>query len=49
MKVVHSQEMPFAPMIDRGRFAGRRKALGGERIVCGLWELPPGKRSSVAN
>src|SRR5579883_2778944 len=31
--------------MDHGSFSGRRKALGGERLSCGLWELPPGKRS----
>lgn len=45
MKVVHSNEVPWAQAMERGGFAGRRKALGGEKLTCGLWELPPGKRS----
>jgi uncharacterized cupin superfamily protein len=45
MKLVRSAEVPWAEAIMRGRLAGRRKALGGERISCGLWELPAGKRS----
>jgi uncharacterized cupin superfamily protein len=46
MKVARSSEMPWTQMIDRGRFFGRRKELGaGGRISCGMWELPPGKRS----
>ncbi len=45
MKVVRTSEVPWTQAMDRGRFSGRRKALGGERLSCGLWELPPGKRS----
>lgn len=45
MKVVHTGEVPWTQAMDRGVFSGRRKALGGERLSCGLWELPPGKRS----
>jgi uncharacterized cupin superfamily protein len=45
MKIVKSQEMPWQQAIDHGRFAGRRKDLGGEKLSCGLWALPPGKRS----
>lgn len=45
MKVVHTNEVPWAQAMDHGKFAGRRKALAGEKLACGLWELPPGKRS----
>jgi uncharacterized cupin superfamily protein len=45
MKVVRTREIPWGAGIDRGPFAQRRKALGGEKLTCGLWELPPGKRS----
>ncbi len=45
MKVVRTSEVPWTQAMDHGKFAGRRKALGGERLSCGLWELPPGKRS----
>jgi uncharacterized cupin superfamily protein len=45
MKIVRTSEMPWADALKRGRFEQRRKALGGEKLSCGLWELPPGKRS----
>jgi uncharacterized cupin superfamily protein len=45
MKIVRTSEMEWAPAMDHGKFAGRRKALGGQKLTCGLWELPPGKRS----
>lgn len=45
MKVVRTGEVPWKQAMDHGKFAGRRKALGGEKLSCGLWELPPGKRS----
>jgi uncharacterized cupin superfamily protein len=45
MKIVRTHEVEWEPMMDRGRFRQRRKALGGEKLTCGLWELAPGKRS----
>ncbi len=45
MKVVRTSEVPWTDALTRGAFAQRRKALGGERLTCSLWELPPGKRS----
>jgi uncharacterized cupin superfamily protein len=45
MKIVHSEDVAWTQPIEHGRFAGRRKELGGERLTAGLWELPPGKRS----
>jgi uncharacterized cupin superfamily protein len=45
MKVTRSNDLAWENRIDHGRFGGRRKALGGEKLTCGLWELPPGKRS----
>jgi uncharacterized cupin superfamily protein len=45
MNIVRTKDMPWSQAIDRGRFNQRRKHLGGERLGCGLWELPPGKRS----
>jgi uncharacterized cupin superfamily protein len=45
MKVVRTSEMPWTDALSRGQFRQRRKALGGEKLPCGLWELPPGKRS----
>ena len=45
MKVVRTHEMEWTQAMDHGRFGQRRKALGGEKMPCGLWELAPGKRS----
>jgi uncharacterized cupin superfamily protein len=45
MKVVRTSEVPWAEAMARGEFRQRRKALGGEKLSCGLWELAPGKRS----
>ncbi len=45
MKVVRTSEVPWAEAVKQGAFEQRRKALGGENLSCGLWELPPGKRS----
>ena len=45
MKVVRTSELPWVDVVTRGAFANRRKELGGERLSCGLWELPPGKKS----
>ncbi|HEX2570228.1 MAG TPA: cupin domain-containing protein [Polyangia bacterium] len=45
MKIVRTHDVPWQQMMDHGRFAGRRKALAGEKLTAGLWELPPGKRS----
>jgi uncharacterized cupin superfamily protein len=45
MKIVHSNDVPWNQQMDRGRFSGQRKDLGGERLKSGLWQLPPGKRS----
>lgn len=45
MKIVRTSEMAWAEAVNRGHFFQRRKGLGGEKLSCGLWELPPGKRS----
>lgn len=45
MKVVRTAELPWTEAIAKGAFLQRRKPLGGEKLACGLWELPPGKRS----
>jgi uncharacterized cupin superfamily protein len=45
MKIVRSEQVPWSQEVDHGRFQGLRKTLGGTRISCGLWQLPPGKRS----
>ncbi len=45
MKLVRTQDVPWADALQRGQFSQRRKPLGGEKLQCGLWELAPGKRS----
>ena len=45
MKIVRTNEVEWKSQMDRGSFVQRRKALGGEKLQCGLWELPPGKKS----
>lgn len=45
MKIVRTNEVAWQQAMDHGKFSGRRKALAGEKLSCGLWELPPGKRS----
>ncbi len=45
MKIVRTHDLPWADALQRGPFGQRRKALGGEKLTCGLWELAPGKRS----
>jgi len=45
MKVVRTAELPWEAALQRGHFEQRRKPLGGQKLTCSLWELPPGKRS----
>jgi uncharacterized cupin superfamily protein len=45
MKIVRTSDVAWAEAINRGAFVQRRKPLGGEALACGLWELPPGKKS----
>ena len=45
MKIVRSHEGEWKAALSEGRFSNRRKELGGHKLRCGLWELPPGKRS----
>jgi len=45
MMIVKTADVPWAEALSRGVFGQRRKALGGEKLACGLWELAPGKRS----
>ena len=46
MKVVRTNDVPWAAALTRGNYSNRRKELGGgERLSCGLWELAPGKKS----
>lgn len=45
MKIVRTAEVAWVDAMNKGAFAQRRKALGGEKLTAGLWELPPGKKS----
>lgn len=47
MKITRGAEVEFKTSMERGKFHSRRKALSpdGAKISCGMWELPPGKRS----
>ena len=47
MKIVRSNDVPFAPALERGKFSNRRKGLSPSdaKLSAGMWELPPGKRS----
>lgn len=45
IKVIRSSELPWVDGLKRGKFEQRRKGLGTGKLSCGLWELPPGKRS----
>ena len=45
LKVVRSSELPWKDSLKKGKYEQRRKALGGAQLTCGLWELPPGKKS----
>lgn len=45
MNIVKSNDLPWADGMQKGQFFQRRKPLGGKVLGCGLWELPPGKKS----
>lgn len=45
MKILRTREMEWSEGMNRGAFFQRRKALGTGALACGLWELPPGKKS----
>lgn len=45
MKVVRSSEQPWTDALKQGKYANRRKPLGGEKLLASVWELPPGKKS----
>jgi uncharacterized cupin superfamily protein len=45
MKVVKTSEMAWTDALTKGKYKQRRKPLGGEKLPCGLWELPPGHKS----
>lgn len=46
MKHTKTNEMQWADALQQGAFHQRRKELGSTgKLSCGLWELPPGKKS----
>jgi uncharacterized cupin superfamily protein len=46
MKIVKTSDLPWADAMKRGNFENQRKDLGGLSLLrCGLWQLPPGKKS----
>lgn len=45
MKIVRTNDLPWSDRMNQGNFVQRRKELGGHALTCGLWELPPGKKS----
>lgn len=45
MKIVRTSELPWSEQLKKGKYDNRRKALGGEKLSAGLWELPPGRKS----
>ena len=45
IQIVRPQDIDWTQVMDQGRFSGRRKGLGQGKLVCAMWELPPGKRS----
>lgn len=45
MNVTRSKDVAWTEALTRGKYANRRKPLGGEKLSCSLWELAPGKKS----
>ena len=45
MKLVHANDLPWAPSLQRGAYHQRHKALGDGRLRASLYELAPGKKS----
>lgn len=46
MKIVKTKDVAWADAMSKGNFGQRRKELGKTgALSCGLWELPPGKKS----
>src|SRR5438874_3800933 len=46
MKHVKTKDVAWADAMQKGNFGQRRKELGKTgALSCGLWELPPGKKS----
>lgn len=46
MKITKTNDVNWQDALQQGNFGQRRKELGSTgRLSCGLWELPPGKKS----
>ncbi len=45
MKIVRTKDVPWGEGMQRGSYFQRRKKLAGDAISCGVWELPPGRKS----
>ncbi len=46
MKITRTKDVAWGDALQKGSFWQRRKELGSTgRLSCGLWELPPGKKS----
>jgi len=45
MKILRTQDMPWANALQRGAYSQRRKRLATEALQASLWELAPGKKS----
>ena len=45
MKLTRSSQVDWSVALQRGKFSQRRKPLGGEKLQCSVYELPPGKKS----
>lgn len=46
MKITRTKDLAWADALQKGNFSQRRKELGSTgKLSCGLWELPPGKKS----
>ena len=50
MKIARSNDIPFAPALEKGKYSNKRKALSPSgdasvKLSAGMWELPAGKTS----
>ncbi len=45
MKILRTNDLPWADALAKGNFKQRRKPLGGDALGASLFELPPGKKS----
>ena len=45
MKIIRTRDVAWAEGLNKGKYGGRRKPLGTDKIGASLWELPPDKKS----